>query len=305
VSLNEKKEDRKMAQKNALGRGLGALIESETEQANKYSQSKKLSGVAEIDLDEIDANPYQPRTIFDAEALEELATSIKEIGIIQPITVRRTDNGRYQLISGERRLRAAKTAGINKMPAYIREANDQNLLEMALVENIQREDLDSIEIAISYQRLLDECSLTQELLSQRVGKKRATVANYLRLLKLPAEIQLGIRDQKVSMGHARSLISIEDPKTQLKIFNKIIAQELSVRKVEELVRKIADEQDSAPNNTEKPPKDYEALKNHLKSYFSSNIKFQRNNNGSGKIVIPFETDEDLERIIAIFDKLNT
>jgi ParB family transcriptional regulator, chromosome partitioning protein len=294
-----------MAQKNALGRGLGALIESETEQANRYSQSKKMSGVAEIEMDEIDANPYQPRTIFDAESLEELAASIKEIGIIQPITVRRIESGRYQLISGERRLRAAKTAGLHKIPAYLREANDQNLLEMALVENIQREDLDAIEIAISYQRLLDECSLTQELLSQRVGKKRATVANYLRLLKLPAEIQLGIRDQKVSMGHARSLISVDDPKAQLKIFNKIIDQELSVRKVEELVRKLADEPEVAPDKNDRPPRDYESLKNHLKSYFSSNIKFQRNNNGSGKIVIPFETDEDLERLIAIFDKLNT
>lgn len=294
-----------MAQRNTLGRGLGALIDSESEQANRNTQPKKLSGVAEIEMNEIDANPYQPRTIFDAESLDELANSIKEIGIIQPITVRRTDSGRYQLISGERRLRAAKSAGLVKIPAYLREANDQNVLEMALVENIQREDLDAIEIAISYQRLIDECSLTQELLSQRVGKKRATVANYLRLLKLPAEIQLGIRDQKVTMGHARSLINIDDPKAQLKIYNKIIDQELSVRKVEELVRKLGDEPDITPTKEEKPPRDYESLKNHLKSYFSSNIGFQRNNNGSGKIVIPFKTDEDLERIIAIFDKLNT
>jgi ParB family chromosome partitioning protein len=294
-----------MAQKNALGRGLGALIEAENDQGGKYAQSRKLSGVAEIGMTEIDANPYQPRTIFDAESLEELADSIKEIGIIQPVTVRRRDNDRYQLISGERRLRAARIAGLSKIPAYIREANDQNLLEMALVENIQREDLDAIEIAISYQRLIDECSLTQESLSQRVGKKRATVANYLRLLRLPAEIQLGIRDQKVSMGHARSLINIEDPKIQLKIYNKIIDQELSVRRVEELVRKLSEEVKAANTEDLTPPRDYESLKNHLISFFSTNVGFQRNTNGSGKIVIPFKTDEELERIIAIFDKLNT
>jgi ParB family chromosome partitioning protein len=295
-----------MAQKNALGRGLGALIESESEQAAKYTaQHKRMSGVAEIGMDEIDANPYQPRTIFDTESLDELAGSILEIGIIQPITVRRTENNRYQLISGERRLRAAKIAGLTKIPAYIREANDQNLLEMALVENIQREDLDAIEIAISYQRLIDECNLTQELLSQRVGKKRATVANYLRLLKLPAEIQLGIRDQKVSMGHARSLINIDDPKVQLKIYNKIIDQELSVRRVEEIVRKLDGEKVHETAESKAPPRDYEALRNHLKTFFNTNIGFQRSNNGSGKIVIPFKTDEELERIIAIFDKLNT
>jgi ParB family transcriptional regulator, chromosome partitioning protein len=294
-----------MAQKNALGRGLGALIESENEQAARYTQPKRMSGVAEIEMEEIDANPYQPRTIFDAESLEELANSIKEIGIIQPITVRRSVNGRYQLISGERRLRASRLAGLEKIPAYLREANDQNVLEMALIENIQREDLDAIEIAISYQRLIDECSLTQELLSQRVGKKRATVANYLRLLKLPAEIQLGIRDQKVSMGHARSLIGIDDPKIQLKIFNRIIDQELSVRKVEELVRKIDVPDEAKSDSDKKLPRDYESLKNHLRSSFNTNVGFQRNSNGSGKIVIPFKTDEDLERIIAIFDKLNT
>jgi ParB family transcriptional regulator, chromosome partitioning protein len=297
-----------MAKKNALGRGLGALIESGDDENSSSGQSRRSRGVDEVTLDSIDANPYQPRTIFDEEALNELAASILEIGIIQPITVRRMDNGRNQLISGERRLRAAKIAGLERIPAYIREANDQNMLEMALVENIQREDLDAIEIAISYQRLLDECKLTQELLSQRVGKKRATVANYLRLLKLPAEIQLGIKDQRVSMGHARSLISIDDPKAQLKIYNKIIEQELSVRKVEELVRSFNEEKPEEPAEEiapAPPRKEYEDLTNHLKKHFSSNIEFKRNNNGSGKIVIPFGTDEDLERIIAIFDKLNT
>ncbi len=295
-----------MAKKNALGRGLGALIDTNETSTEFRELPRRMSGVAEIEIDSIDTNPYQPRTIFDEESLIELADSIKEIGIIQPITVRRSENGRYQLITGERRLRAVKIAGINKIPAYVREANDQNLLEMALVENIQREDLDAIEIAISYQRLIDECNLTQELLSQRVGKKRATVANYLRLLRLPAEIQLGIKDQKVSMGHARSLVNIGDPKTQLKIYNKIVDQELSVRKVEEMVRNLVEGNEGTPKEKAvQPPKDYESLKNHLRNFFQSNVEFRRNNNGSGRIVIPFKTDEDLERIIAIFDKLNT
>jgi len=294
-----------MAKKNALGRGLGALIENEGDQEIQ-ERSRRISGVAEISISAIEANPYQPRTIFDEESLNELASSIKEIGIIQPITVRRNQNNRYQLISGERRLRAAKIAGITRIPAYLREAEDENLLEMALVENIQREDLDAIEIAISYQRLIDECNLTQESLSQRVGKKRATVANYLRLLKLPAEIQLGIKDQAVSMGHARTLINIEDPKTQLKVYNKIIDQELSVRKVEDLVRKLNEPKKEEDENKAGPPqRDYEALKTHFRNHFNTNIEFKRNNNGSGRIVIPFKTDEDLERIIAIFDRLNT
>lgn len=294
-----------MTKKNALGRGLGALIDA-NDTEREAEQSRRHSGVDTVKTDTIDANPYQPRTIFDEESLNELAASIKEIGIIQPITVRHLDNGRYQLISGERRLRAAKLSGTEVIPAYIREANDQNMLEMALVENIQREDLDAIEIAISYQRLLDECKLTQETLSKRVGKKRATVANYLRLLKLPAEIQLGIKDQRLSMGHARSLINIDDPKIQLKIYAQIIEQELSVRKVEELVRQLSEgKPEASTKNTVPPPKDYETLKNHLKNHFKTNIDFKRNNNGKGRIVIPFETDEDLERIIAIFDKLNT
>jgi ParB family chromosome partitioning protein len=297
-----------MTKKNSLGRGLGALIDNNEENnlSHNYSNSKKVSGVAEISMDEIDANPYQPRTIFDEETLNELASSIREIGIIQPITVRRSDNDRYQLISGERRLRASKIAGLDKIPAYIRLAEDQNLLEMALVENIQREDLDAIEIAISYQRLIDECNLTQESMSQRVGKKRATVTNYLRLLKLPAEIQLGIKEHKVTMGHARSLVNIEDPKDQLKIYGKIIDQELSVRKVEELVRNLYQDQQKEEVVKESAiiPKEYDDLKKHLQTFFSSKIEFKRDTKGTGKIVIPFNSDDDLERIIAIFDKLN-
>lgn len=294
-----------MAKKNALGRGLGALIENEQEESVAQPEPKKPAGVAEIAIDSIDANPYQPRTIFDEETLDELASSIKEIGIIQPITLRKGENGRYQLISGERRLRASKIAGLEKVPAYLRMADDQNLLEMALVENIQREDLDAVEIAISYQRLMDECKLTQEVLSKRVGKKRATVANYLRLLKLPAEIQLGIKNRKVSMGHARSLVNIEDPKDQLQIFHKIIDQELSVRKVEDLVRKLGEEKENKEKSVSNLPKEYETLKNHLQSFFNSNVQFKRNNKGKGQIVIPFNSDDDLERLIAIFDKLNT
>jgi ParB family transcriptional regulator, chromosome partitioning protein len=295
-----------MTKKNSLGRGLGALMDSRDDRPISQPITKKVSGVAEISIEDIEANPYQPRTIFDEETLNELADSIREIGIIQPITVRSSDNNRYQLITGERRLRASKIAGLDKIPAYIRLAEDQNMLEMALVENIQREDLDAIEIAISYQRLIDECNMTQENLSQRVGKKRATVTNYIRLLRLPAEIQLGIKEKKLSMGHARSLVNIEDPKDQLKVYVKIIHQDLSVRKVEELVRNLTQPKNEDPvikESTEKP-KEYEDLKKHLQSFFNSKIEFKRDNKGSGKIVIPFNSDDDLERIIAIFDKLN-
>lgn len=300
-----------MAKKQALGRGLGALIESEEQAGRKHEnktveKSEVVSGVAEIDINAIEANPYQPRTIFDEEALSELADSIRQLGIVQPLTVRKKDDGTYQLISGERRLKASKIVGLEKVPAYIREANDQNMLEMALVENIQREDLDAIEISISYQRLMEECDLTQESLSQRVGKKRATVTNYLRLLKLPAEIQLGIKERKLTMGHARTLVTIEDPQQQLNIYKKIIAQDLSVRKVEELVRNFQTEakaSDDAANDNDN--KEYDGLRSHLSKFFNTNIDFNRNNNGRGKIVIPFKSDEELERIIAIFDKLNT
>lgn len=294
-----------MARKNALGRGLGALIESDEERDLVHD---KLSRGIEIPVAHISTNPFQPRTKFDDDSLEELADSMKQIGIIQPITVRETNEGYYQLITGERRLRAAKLAGINKIPAYIRGANDNDLLEMALVENIQREDLDAIEIAISFQRLIDECNLTQEDLSQRVGKKRATVSNYIRLLKLPADIQLGIREKKISMGHARAIINIEDPKEQLELYYRIIKHDMSVRKVEELVRKLTekkDEQEVSDAEKKPLPQTYEELKNHLSEFFKASVEFKRNNKGSGKIVIPFVSDDDLERIIAIFDSLKT
>ncbi|MFP3859811.1 MAG: ParB/RepB/Spo0J family partition protein [Bacteroidales bacterium] len=285
-----------MAKRNALGKGLGALIEDAGNDHGHHVDS-----VNEIDISKIEVNPYQPRTNFNEEALSELASSIKEIGVIQPITVRKINEEKYQLITGERRFRASKMAGINKIPAFIRVADDQAMLEMALVENIQREDLDAIEVAISYQRLIEECKLTQENLSGRVGKKRTTISNYLRLLKLPAEIQLGIRDKRISMGHARAFINIDDPEKQLKIYYKIIDEGLSVRKTEEVIRQVNEKAKTAKTKNNKPqlPEEYKQLKDHLADRFNTNIDFKRNDNGRGKIIIPFKSDKDLERIMAI------
>ncbi len=297
-----------MARKNALGKGLGALIEDSENYNNKEIG---LKSSFEIDISQIETNPFQPRTNFDEEALEELSISIKQIGIIQPITVRELDDSdKYQLISGERRLRAATKTGLTKIPAYIRTANDQDMLEMVLVENIQREDLDSIEIALSYERLMEECELTQEKVSDRIGKKRTTISNYLRLLKLPPEIQLGIRTKKISMGHARTIINIDDPQMQMNVFNRIIKEGLSVRKTEEIVRKLHatknhENQTDKSNQQHSLPKEYEELKNELSQYLKTNVDFKRNGKGSGKIIIPFKSDEELDRIIAIFDQKNT
>lgn len=285
-----------MAKRNALGKGLGALIEDAGN-----DQGHHVDSVNEIEISKIEVNPYQPRTNFNEEALSELASSIKEIGVIQPITVRKINEEKYQLITGERRFRASKMAGIKKIPAFIRVADDQAMLEMALVENIQREDLDAIEVAISYQRLIEECKLTQENLSGRVGKKRTTISNYLRLLKLPAEIQLGIRDKRISMGHARALINIDDPEKQLKTYYRIIDEGLSVRKTEEVIRQVNEKAKTAKtkNNKAKLPEEYKQLKEHLADRFNTNIDFKRNDNGRGKIIIPFKSDKDLERIMAI------
>ncbi len=297
-----------MARKNALGKGLGALIEDSGDYNNKEIG---LKSSFEIDISQIETNPFQPRTNFDEEALEELATSIKQIGIIQPITVRELDDSdKYQLISGERRLRAATKAGLTNIPAYIRTANDQDMLEMVLVENIQREDLDSIEIALSYERLMEECDLTQEKVSDRIGKKRTTISNYLRLLKLPPEIQLGIRSKKISMGHARAIINIDDPQMQMDVFNRIIKEGLSVRKTEDIVRKLnavknQESQASKSNQQNSLPKEYEELKNELSQYLKTDIDVKRNSKGVGKIIIPFKSDEQLDQIMAIFDKKNT
>ncbi len=293
-----------MAKKNALGRGLDALIDTSSAVSNHDNQREP----NEIDINLIEANPYQPRSTFDEEALAELADSIKELGVIQPITVRVLESGKYQLISGERRLRASKLAGLTQIPAYTRIADDQGMLEMALVENIQREDLNAIEVAISYQRLMDECNLTQDLLSQRVGKKRSTVANYTRLLNLPAKIQLGIRDEKISMGHARALLALKDDDTQLMIFDQILKYDFSVRRVEDIIRELNNEDKAEVKKVKKKvpatAEDYLQLQKHLSACFATNVDFKRAARGNGKIVIPFKDDNELERIIAILDKLN-
>jgi ParB family chromosome partitioning protein len=239
--------------------------------------------------------------------LLELASSIKELGVIQPITVREVTSDRYQLIAGERRVRASKIAGLSTIPAYVRIADDQALLEMALTENIQRLDLDPIEIAISYQRLIEECRLTQEKLSERVGKKRSTITNNLRLLKLPAEIQLALRNKKITMGHALPLIGIENAETQIKLCLKIIENDLSVRKTEEIVKKLFTKDKYKSKKISQPvinPETYIQLQQHLSKYFLTKIEFKRNKSGKGKIIIPFNSDEDLERIIGILDKMN-
>jgi ParB family chromosome partitioning protein len=289
-----------MAKKNALGRGLGALIDVNDEHQDR-SLVHSPSAVSEILIKNITVNPFQPRTSFDEESLNELVMSVVEHGIIQPITVRRGSDNTYQLISGERRIRAAEKAGLKRIPAFVREAGDENMLELALVENIQREDLDAIEVAISYQRLIEEFSLTQEALGERVGKKRATIANYLRLLNLPVEIQTAIREKKISMGHARALLGIEDSDYQVEVFSKIISQDLSVRQVEGLAKKSRDKQ-PAREVPEEMRSDYEDLREHLSHYFGATIEFKRSNKGDGRIVIPFKSDEDLQRIVSILDK---
>jgi ParB family transcriptional regulator, chromosome partitioning protein len=291
-----------VAQKNALGRGLGALIDQGDEGREMI---KMATSANEISLKSIEANPFQPRTHFDEESLEELVVSIRELGIIQPLTVRRIADNRYQLITGERRMRAAIKAGLKKVPAYIREAEDENMLELALVENIQREDLDAIEVAISYQRLMEEINLTQETLGERVGKKRTTVTNYLRLLKLPADIQAGIKEKKLSMGQARALLSIEDEALQLEVYRRTVDQELSVRQVEALVKKLRESPRNPASDSGNEPDEYENLREHLSHFFGATIDFRRNNNGTGKIVIPFKSDEDLQRIVSILDKPGT
>ena len=289
------------AKKNALGRGLGALIEVGEEQRDQ-SLIHSPSAVNEILIKNISVNPFQPRTSFDENSLNELVMSVEEHGIIQPITVRRLADNSYQLISGERRIRAAEKAGLSRIPAFVREAGDENMLELALVENIQREDLDAIEVAISYARLIEEFELTQEALGDRVGKKRATIANYLRLLNLPVEIQTAIREKKISMGHARALLGIEDKEYQVEVFIKVLSQDLSVRQVEGLAKKSKNNEVPGQAPEEGSRSDYEDLREHLSHYFGATIEFKRSNKGSGQIVIPFKSDEDLQRVVSILDK---
>lgn len=291
-----------MQKRNALGRGLGALIDD----SNVIREQTPVSN--EILISEIEANPFQPRVHFDEEALNELAASIKELGIIQPITLRRLGEKRYQIIAGERRFRASKLAGLTKVPAFVREAGDEAMLELALVENIQREDLDAIEVALSYQRLMEECKLTQESLSDRVGKKRSTISNYLRLLRLPAVIQKAIREQEITMGHARALINISDSETQVMVYRQVVKYDFSVRKTEDIVRKLSASEEGTPAEPAKESTmtdQFSDLKKHLGKYFNSNIGLKINDRYKGKIEIPFKDSKDLERIIGIFDRLDS
>ncbi len=284
-----------MVKRNALGRGLGALIDD----AEKIHNA----GINEIDLSKIEANPFQPRSNFDEESLQELAASIKELGLIQPITLRKVGEDKYQIIAGERRFRASQLAGLTSIPAYVRKAKDDGMLEMALVENIQREDLDSIEIALSYQRLIDELEYTQEELSSRVGKKRSTIANYLRLLKLPAVIQKGLIEKLISMGHARAIINIEDDDTQIMIYEQIIKHGFSVRKVEEIVRDLStgDKTGAEKDKKLRLPKELVSVKKQLDQIFNTRINLSVNEKGKGKITIPFKSEKDLERIVKIIE----
>ncbi|MCC5932287.1 MAG: ParB/RepB/Spo0J family partition protein [Cyclobacteriaceae bacterium] len=294
--------------KNALGRGLGALLEdSDTTSRKREELASDVAAVniiSEIPIEFVEVNPYQPRTHFDKEALDELAESIKTQGIIQPITVRRLSQNQYQLISGERRLQASKLAGLQNIPAYIRTADDQQLLEMALIENIQRENLNAIEIALSYQRLISECNLKQEELGDRVGKKRTTVNNYLRLLKLPPDIQLGIKNAQITMGHARALITIEDVDFQLNIYNKILSEELSVRKVEELVRAHQENKNDlkkAAIPKEDLSHDLKNVQHRLQSHFGTRVMVKNGKDNKGEIRIPYISHDDLNRILDLLN----
>jgi ParB family chromosome partitioning protein len=286
------------------------LENANTDITSKYegeTQGRVAGGVANISLSQIETNPFQPRTNFEKDALLELVSSIKEHGIIQPITVRKLGYDKYQLISGERRFKASSIAGLKDIPAYIRIANDQSMLEMALVENIQREELDAVEIAISYKRLIEECNLTQEALSQKIGKQRSTITNYLRLLKLPAEIQLGIRNSEISMGHARALINIEDQQKQLFIFSEILENDLSVRQVEDLARNTNQKASVSPGKKNKKtssslPFEYEKINEKLRNTFKTKVMLNRQENGRGKIVIPFSSDDELKRILKVLNE---
>lgn len=300
-----------MAKKPALGRGLDALITMEEVRVEGSSS------INEVALSDIKPNPDQPRRVFEEEALNELAISIKQLGVIQPITLRKMDDDSYQIIAGERRYRASLLAGQETIPAYVKTADDENVMEMALIENIQREDLNSIEVALAYQNLIETYNLTQEQLSDRIGKKRTTISNYLRLLKLPAEIQMAIRDKKIDMAHARTLVTIEDPHVQLEVYEHILSDDLSVRKVEEYVRAINKGETLQEIIQEKEvlelakkgkiqkasPEEFDILKKHLSKFFDTKVQLTCNDKGKGKITISFNSDDDLERIITKLDQI--
>ena len=287
---------------NALGRGLDALISTEG------VRPQGSSTINEIPLAQIEANPNQPRREFDPDALQELATSIREIGIIQPITLRQIDDNRFQIIAGERRWRASQIAGLTAIPAYIRTISDESIMEMALVENIQREDLNAIEIALAYQHLLENDGMTQEKVSERVGKSRAAIANYLRLLRLPAQIQLSLQKKEIDMGHARALLSIDSPSLQIKLYKEIMKNNYSVRKVEEMVSLLKNGEEITTGTKkivakQQLPEEFNVLKDRLSDFLNTKVQFTCNPKGKGKISIPFNSEEDLERILILFDKL--
>ena len=291
-----------------LGRGLDALI------ALDDLKTSGSSSINEIELSKIQPNPEQPRSVFEQEALEELAISIRSMGVIQPITLKEINENQYLIISGERRYRAALMVGLERIPAYIKTAADEHIMEMALIENIQREDLNSIEIALAYQKLMENYGMTQEQLSERVGKKRTTIANYLRLLKLPAEIQMGLKDKKIDMGHARALVPVDDPEVQLAFYEQIMEQGLSVRTVEEMVRQVTEKKklsceekpaETATKPSRKPtlPEEFKILREHLCRYFHTNVQLTCDEKGKGRITIPFDSEIELEKLIGILDSL--
>lgn len=285
--------------RNALGRGLDSLIRMDEVRTDGSS------AISEIEIDRISPNPEQPRRTFDETALDELAVSIRELGIVQPLTLRLADDGNYQIIAGERRWRAASRAGLTSVPAYIRRASDTEMTEMALIENIQREDLNAIEVALGFKQLIDKYSLTQERLSERLGKNRATIANHLRLLKLPAEIQLGLRDRHIDMGHARAILAVADPKEQLRLYKRTLKEGLSVRAVEQLARDAANAEPDKGNrrNRSVPSPQYEAFARDLSKRFATNVKFSRTEAGKGAITFRFGNDDELHKLIKLFDSI--
>lgn len=287
---------------NPLGRGLDALISTEA------VRPQGSSTISEVSIEQIEANPNQPRREFDEEALNELANSIREIGIIQPITLRQVDDNRFQIIAGERRWRASQIAGLKAIPAYIRTIKDENVMEMALVENIQREDLNAIEIALAYEHLITNTGMTQEKVSERVGKSRTAISNYLRLLKLPAQVQMALQNKEIDMGHARALLAIDSPSLQVKLFKEIQKNGYSVRKVEEMVQKLKNGENivsgkkKIASNQQMPP-EYSVLREHLSDFFKTKVQMTWSASGKGRISIPFANEEDLERIMSMLDKL--
>lgn len=296
-----------MAKKKALGRGLGALLESqETDITTRVGEENIVSGsISHVKIIDIEANPFQPRTEFEKDALIELANSIKEHGIIQPITLRKNGYGKYQIISGERRFRASQVVGLTEVPAYIRVANDQAMLEMAIVENVQRQDLNPIEVAISFQRLIDECDLTQEELGEKVSKNRSTVTNYLRLLNLPDVIQIGLKNNELSMGHARALLGVKDEEELIRLYYRVVEEKLSVRKTEELVK---GEKEAVQTSPVAPKPRYslsyeeQKKRDYLSAQFDTPVNIKKDDNGTGKIIIPFQDQKHLKEILALLEK---